>query len=84
MGVEAYSVTDDPLAMLDLRSIEQLLRRKARTIRLMVKRGEFPKPVVSGRWLRADVVRHLQSVNEPLAGNGNKRQDPAGIGISKD
>ncbi len=54
---------DDDLAMLDTKEVEQLLRRKARTIRLMVSRGEFPKPVVSGRWLRADVVKYLYAVN---------------------
>jgi predicted DNA-binding transcriptional regulator AlpA len=73
----------DELAMLDVKEVEQLLRRKARTIRLMVSRGDFPKPIVSGRWLRADVVRHLRSVNE-VAKNGKDRQDAAAIGISKE
>lgn len=56
------------LAMLDVKEVEQLLRRKARTIRLMVSRGEFPKPIVSGRWLRADVVKYLYAMN----GDGHK------------
>ena len=71
------------LAMLDLKEVEQLLRRKSRTIRLMVSQGKFPKPIVSGRWLRADVVRHLHSVNE-VAKNSKDRQDSAAIGISKE
>ena len=74
---------NNDIAMLDVKEVEQLLRRKARTIRLMVSRGEFPKPIVSGRWLRADIVRHLHAVNE-LAESGKNRQDSAGIGISKE
>ena len=51
----------DPFDMIDIRELEQILRRTERTIRRMITTKSFPRPVVSGRWRRADVIAWMDS-----------------------
>jgi predicted DNA-binding transcriptional regulator AlpA len=47
--------------MIDIRELEQVLQRTERTIRRMIAKRGFPRPVVAGRWRRADVSRWMDS-----------------------
>ena len=58
--------------MMDVRELEQILRRTARTIRRMIATRGFPRPVVPGRWRRDDVSQWMDSRTfSDIAGHPN-------------